>query len=330
MPNISKEIKIALLGICAILLFVFGYKYLKGTGVFSSTKIVMAEYDNVQGLTPASYVQLKGFTVGTVKTIQLSVEHPGKVLVIMSVDKKLMIPDDSKASIVSLDLLGTKAVNLVLGTSAKSIEENQLIQGDITAGTIESLGASATPAIDSAKITIASLNKTIQSINTILDVNTQNNLKSTLSDMSKTIKDFSEFANQLNTQSAKIASLIGSLNSFAGNLDKNGATITHVLNNVEATTANLKKVDFDATMDELKTTMNELQKTLAKINNGTGSMALLMNDDKLYKNLKNTLATANNLLADVNARPSRYINVAIFGKKNKNDCPPQPAPNAKD
>jgi phospholipid/cholesterol/gamma-HCH transport system substrate-binding protein len=99
---------------------------------------------------------------------------------------------------------------------------------------------------------------------------------------------------------------------------------------VEATTANLKKVDFDATMDELKTTMNELQKTLGKINNGTGSMALLMNDDKLYKNLKNTLATANNLLADVNARPSRYINVAIFGKKNKNDCPPQPAPNAKD
>lgn len=330
MPNISKEIKIALLGICAILLFVFGYKYLKGSGVFSSTKIVMAEYDNVQGLTPASYVQLKGFTVGTVKTIQLSVEHPGKVLVIMSVDKKLMIPDDSKASIVSLDLLGTKAVNLVLGTSAKSIEENQLIQGDITAGTIESLGASATPAIDSAKITIASLNKTIQSINTFLDVNTQNNLKSTLSDMSKTMKDFSEFANQLNTQSAKIASLIGSLNSFAGNLDKNGATITHVLNNVEATTANLKKVDFDATMDELKITMNELQKTLAKINNGTGSMALLMNDDKLYKNLKNTLATANNLLADVNARPSRYINVAIFGKKNKNDCPPQPAPNAKD
>jgi phospholipid/cholesterol/gamma-HCH transport system substrate-binding protein len=330
MPNISKEIKIALLGICAILLFVFGYKYLKGSGVFSSTKIVMAEYDNVQGLTPASYVQLKGFTVGTVKTIQLSVEHPDKVLVIMSVDKKLMIPDDSKASIVSLDLLGTKAVNLVLGTSAKSIEENQLIQGDITAGTIESLGASATPAIDSAKITIASLNKTIQNINKILDVNTQHNLKSTLSDMSKTMKDFSEFANQLNAQSAKIASLIASLNSFAANLDKNGATITHVLNNVEATTANLKKVDFDATMDELKTTMNELQKTLGKINNGTGSMALLMNDDKLYKNLKNTLATANNLLADVNARPSRYINVAIFGKKNKNDCPPQPAPNAKD
>ncbi len=330
MPTVSKEIKIALLGICAIILFVFGYNYLKGTGVFSSTKVLRAEYDNVQGLTPASYVQLQGFTIGTVKEIKLSEEHPGKVLVVMSVEQDMVIPEDSKASIVSLDLLGTKAVNLVKGISSNIVGENQLINGDVTFGTIESLGASATPAIDSAKVTIASLNHTIQSINNILDVNSQNNLKNTLADMSKTMKDFSQFANQLNAQSARIASLITSLNSFAGNLDKNGAAITKVVNNAEATTANLKNIDFDGTVKELKNTMSDLQSTLGKINNGTGSMALLMNDDKLYRNLKNTLATANNLLADVNARPSRYINVAIFGKKNKNDCPPQPAPNSKD
>lgn len=328
MPNISKEIKIALLGICAILLFVFGYNYLKGTGIFSSSKIIKAEYDNVQGLTPACYVQLQGFSVGTVKDIQLSTEHPGKVVVTMAVDKKLMIPEDSKASIVSLDLLGTKAVNLIKGISPKPVVENGSIAGEITLGTIESLGASASPAIDNAKNTLASLDLTIKSINNILDVNSQNNLKSTLSDMSKTMKDFSQFANELNAQRSKITSLVNNLNSFSGDLDKNGATITRVLNNAEATTANLKTVDFQATLQELKKTMNDLQTTLGKINSGSGSMALLMNDDKLYRNLKNTLATANNLLADVNARPSRYINVAIFGKKNKNDCPPQPAPNS--
>ncbi len=330
MPSISKEIKIALLGICAILLFVFGYNYLKGTGLFSSSKIIKAEYDNVQGLTPASYVQLQGFNVGTVKEIALSSEHPGKVLVTMSVNKNLAIPNDSRASIVSLDLLGTKAVNLVKGVSVNMAKENQLIQGDVALGTIESLGAAATPAIDSAKATIATLNQTIHSINNILDANSQTNLKNTLADMSKTMKDFSQFANELNAQRTKITSLINSLNSFAGNLDKNGATLTKVLNNAETTTANLKKTDFEGTMSELKKTMNELQATLSKMNNGNGSMSLLMNDDKLYRNLKNTLSTANNLLADVNARPSRYINVAIFGKKNKNDCPPQPAPNSKE
>ncbi|HOZ51034.1 MAG TPA: MlaD family protein [Chitinophagaceae bacterium] len=330
MPTISKEIKIALLGIVAILLFVFGYNYLKGTGVFSSTKIVKAEYDNVQGLTPASYVQLQGFNIGTVKDIQLSNEHQGKVLVTMSINKDIVVPEDSKASIVSLDLLGTKAVTLMKGMSSKPIQDNGMIQGEITLGTIESLGASAAPAIDNAKNAIADLNVTIKSINNILDINSQNNLKSALADMSKTMKDFSQFANELNAQRAKISSLVASLNSFANTLDKNGPVLTKVLDNAEATTANLKKLDLGGTILELKKTMNDLQTTLGKVNNGSGSMALLMNDDKLYRNLKNTLATANNLLADINARPSRYINVAIFGKKNKNDCPPQPAPNSKD
>ncbi|MBK7763573.1 MAG: MCE family protein [Bacteroidetes bacterium] len=328
MSFISKEIKIALLGILAIAVFVIGYNYLKGTGVFSSSRTLYVEYDNVQGLTPASYVQIKGFTVGSVKNISMSKKNPGKVLVEMNVEKEIQIPIDSKAIIVSLDLLGTKAVNLIPGIADKMIEEEQYVNGQVELGVIENLGASAGPAIDSAKIAIASLNQTIRSINNILDVNTQAHLKSSMADLSTTMNDFSQFANELNAQREKISSLVNHLNSFAGNLDKNGNTITNLLNNAEATTANLKKLDFDGTMLELKNTMHELQTTLDKVNHGKGSMAMLMNDDKLYRNLKNTLSTANNLLADVNARPSRYINVAIFGKKNKNDCPPQSAPNA--
>jgi phospholipid/cholesterol/gamma-HCH transport system substrate-binding protein len=144
------------------------------------------------------------------------------------------------------------------------------------------------------------------------------------------MNDFKSFAKDLNAQSAKISSLINNLNSFSGNLDKNNATITSVLNNADATTKNLSKINFEATVSELKKTLDDLQLTLQKVNSGNGSLGLLMNDDKLYKNLKNTLSTANNLLYDINARPSRYINVSIFGKKQKIDCPPQAAPNSND
>jgi phospholipid/cholesterol/gamma-HCH transport system substrate-binding protein len=330
MPAISKEIKIALLGIVAILVFVFGYNYLKGTGLFSTTRIVAAEYDNVQGLTPSSYVQLQGFNVGMVKSIELSKQHPGKVVVEMSVQDDIQIPVDSRAAIASLDLLGTKAVALTLGKSSQMVENNQLIAGDVALGTIETLGAAATPAIDNAKLTLSSLNQTIQSINQILDDKTKSGIQNTLSDVGKTMKSLSEFAAELNAQKAHISSLLANLDGFSDNLQKNNKTITGILNNAEVTTAHIKDLDLAGTLKELKTTMDGLQQTLDKVNNGKGSMAMLMNDDKLYKNLKNTLATANNLLADVNARPSRYINVAIFGKKNKNDCPPQPAPNAND
>lgn len=328
--KLSKEIKIALLGILAIVIFILGFNYMKGTGLFSSTRIVQAEYDNAQGITPSSFVQLQGFNIGSVSGVSLSKKNPGKVLVEMSINKDIFIPEDSKALIVSLDLLGTKAVMIERGQSKNALKEEQLMTGGFQLGTIENLGAAAEPAIDNAKNAIASLDSTMHSINHILDANTQENLKSTITNLNATMADFKEFANALNQQSAKINSLISSLNSFAANLDKNNSTITKVLQNAETTTGNLSKVDFQGTVSELKGTLENLQTTLQKMNNGNGSLALLMNDDKLYKNLKNTLSTANNLLYDINARPSRYINVNVFGKKQKNECPPQPAPNAND
>jgi phospholipid/cholesterol/gamma-HCH transport system substrate-binding protein len=326
--KISKEIKLALLGILSILVFVFGYKYLKGTGIFSSSKTIFAEYDNVQGLTPASYVQLKGFTVGSVNAIELSKEHRGKVKLTLFIEKELNIPIDSKATIVSLDLLGTKAVNIEMGVSNTMLKDNEMITGTIELGTIESLGASATPVMENAKITLASLETTVQSINNILDVNTQNNLKSSIANLNNTMKDFSQFANELNTQRTKISGLLDNLNAFSVNLNKNNNTINNVLKNTEITTSNLSKLNLEATVNELKATLGDLQTTLKKVNNGNGSLALLMNDDKLYKNLKNTLETTNNLMYDINAHPSKYININIIGRKQKNESAPISAPNS--
>ncbi len=326
--KISKEIKLALLGILSILVFIFGYKYLKGTGIFSSSKTIYAEYDNVQGLTPASYVQLKGFTVGTVNAIELSKEHRGKVKLTLFINKDLNVPIDSKATIVSLDLLGTKAVNIELGASTTMMKDNEMIVGNIELGTIESLGASAAPVMDNAKKTLASLETTVQNINNILDINTQNNLKSSIANLNNTMKDFSQFANELNTQRTKISGLLDNLNAFSVNLNKNNNTINNVLKNAETTTSNMSKVNLETTVNELRATLGDLQTTLKKVNNGNGSLALLMNDDKLYKNLKNTLETTNNLMYDINAHPSKYININIIGRKQKNESAPTPAPNS--
>lgn len=326
--KISKEIKLALLGILSILVFIFGYKYLKGTGIFSSSKTIYAEYDNVQGLTSASYVQLKGFTIGTVNAIELSKEHRGKVKLTLFINKDLNVPIDSKATIVSLDLLGTKAVNIELGASTTMMKDNEMIVGNIELGTIESLGASAAPVMDNAKKTLASLETTVQNINNILDINTQNNLKSSIANLNNTMKDFSQFANELNTQRTKISGLLDNLNAFSVNLNKNNNTINNVLKNAETTTSNMSKVNLETTVNELKATLGDLQTTLKKVNNGNGSLALLMNDDKLYKNLKNTLETTNNLMYDINAHPSKYININIIGRKQKNESAPTPAPNS--
>lgn len=328
LKRIPKEIIIALLGIIALVMFVFGYNYLKGSALFSSTTKITAEYDNVQGLLASNYVQIQGMNVGSVKSIEFSKTNPGRITVTMEVREDLKIPTDSKAKIVSLDLLGTKAISITPGSSSTFLKSNQSIAGELELGTIESLGASAGPAIDNIKTTISSLDQTVHSINNILDAGTQQELKSSISGLNSTMKNFTQLSTELNNQRQKISSLLNNLNEFADNLNKNNGTINKVLTNAETTTQKLSKLDLESTLSELKTTLDGMQSTLDKVNNGKGSLALLMNDDKLYKNLKNTLSTANNLLYDINARPSRYINVNLIGRKQKNECPPAQAPNS--
>ena len=50
---------------------------------------------------------------------------------------------------------------------------------------------------------------------------------------------------------------------------------------------------------------------------GKGSAGKLLKDDALYSNLKTTTKEMELLLRDVRLFPTRYINVSVFGKKNK-------------
>jgi len=45
--------------------------------------------------------------------------------------------------------------------------------------------------------------------------------------------------------------------------------------------------------------------------------SLLLNDKKLYQNLEGTSRSLNILLDDVRMHPKRYVNISVFGKKDK-------------
>jgi phospholipid/cholesterol/gamma-HCH transport system substrate-binding protein len=326
--KISKEIKIALLGIVSLVLFLLGFNYLKGTGMFSSTRLIKAEYNDVQGITPSSFVLLQGFSIGNVSKVYLSPEHPGKVVVEMQVDKDIPIPVDSRAKIISSDLLGTKAVMIEKGQSAQMVAKEATLQGFTEQGMFDKLGASAEPAMAKAQSAIGALDTTIHNINAILDAPTQAHLRNSMASLDNTMNDMQQFAAELNQQRAAISNMIKQLNSFTDNLSKNNQTITNTLSNTEKITGDLSKANLDQTVTELKQTLSQLKTTLDKVNNGQGSLGKLMNDDQLYTNLKNTLATTNNLLYDISAQPQKYVNVSVFGKKVKTPNPPLTAPNA--
>ena len=56
---------------------------------------------------------------------------------------------------------------------------------------------------------------------------------------------------------------------------------------------------------------------MAKIESGDGTLGKLMSDKELYDNLNSASRELDLLLQDFRLNPKRYVNVSVFGKKQK-------------
>jgi phospholipid/cholesterol/gamma-HCH transport system substrate-binding protein len=63
--------------------------------------------------------------------------------------------------------------------------------------------------------------------------------------------------------------------------------------------------------------MAEVYKIMIALDQGKGTIGKLIKDETLYTNFSKTSTELDLLLQDVRLHPTRYINVSLFGKKNK-------------
>ena len=66
---------------------------------------------------------------------------------------------------------------------------------------------------------------------------------------------------------------------------------------------------------------------MANLEQGKGTMGKLLSDDAMYTNLTKTSKELELLLQDLRLNPTRYVNVSVFGKKNKPYTAPVVEPN---
>lgn len=84
---LNKEFAIGASVIAAIVILIAGIEYLKGINLFRPANYYMAYYDNVDELTVSSPVLIDGFKVGQVREVNFNYERPGKIEVVMALDK---------------------------------------------------------------------------------------------------------------------------------------------------------------------------------------------------------------------------------------------------
>ena len=312
----AKEVRIGALVVITILVFFSGYYFLRGAKIFSGEYQYYAYYDDVQGLVESSPVQIKGMSVGRVSKILLT-NGTDKVKVTLAVGKKTRLPKGTVAKLVATDLLGTKAISLDLGDKPGLVDDKAVLPSEIESGIVDAISVEITPLLQDMRHAVSTLDSALVTINEVLDVESRDNLKNSISNLDVAASNFSQLSERLNAESGQLASLIRNTNSITTNLVNNNERITRIITNAEITSKQLSQAPIEKTVRDLNETIDQLQLVVNKISSKDGSLGLLINDKGLYHNLNSSLNTLNSLMADIEAHPARYINFSIFNRNNK-------------
>ena len=296
----TKEVKIALVAIVALVLLFFGLNFLKGLTLFSSSATYNMSFKDLKGLSESTAIYADGYKVGTVTSIEYDYENAGNVLVKCDLDPQLRMPKGSQAEIES-DLMGNIKVNLLLANNPKEkIEPGGLIMGIDGKGMM----AQFQEVLPTVMAIVPKLDSIVTSVNTILAnpsiVNILRNAEDMTANLKVTTSELNSLAMQLNR-------------SVPGMMQHANAT----LQNTETLTGNLAKVDVDATMKKIDSTLDNLEQMSKALNNREGTLGLLMYDKGVYNNLNSTMRHADSLMIDLKAHPKRYVHFSVFGKKDK-------------
>lgn len=308
--KISNEAKIGALTVIAIALLVIGFNLLKGRNLLSHTKTLYAFYSNVNGLAPANPVRVNGLQIGSVSDLSVTDQNAGRIRVKLSIQPGINIPQNSVASIVSSDVLGAKSVVISFGNANVYLQNNDTIQSGPASSLTSDLLGDLKPLSGKIQDALTSLDTVLNDLHTSLDNQTRNNLKSSISELNTTMKNFTKV-------SARLDSVVNNVNDITLNLKNNKDTINHILGNTQRFTASLASADIKGTVQDLHKSIDQLNELMTKVNSGQGSLGLLVNNKKLYNNLQAVSYNLNLLTEDLRLNPQRYIHFSVFGKKNK-------------
>lgn len=314
---ISKEVRTGVLVTISIVIIVAGTFFLKGSNLFSSDKYYYLYFNNVEGLVPSATVQINGIVAGSVTDVALYGKDSVKVTI--SLKRKQEVPEGSVAYLFSPDLMSGKAIKLELGDGSKVLEAKSRISTGIEPGALAKITSQLDPVVVNATRIMVRLDSIMATIQQILNPEAQKNIEHGLASMDVTMKNVAALSTSLNKESSHLAGIIRNTNSISGNISRNNDQIDAIIGNLKITSEQLSKADIDATIQSLQATLDQTQILLAKINSGEGSLGMMANDKQLYTNLTSSMSSLDRLLDDLKKRPSRYINIRLFGKAPKDN-----------
>jgi len=300
MKFLSKEVKIAITAIVAIVFAYVGIVLLKGLDLFNNSNGYTVVMKDVTGISISSEVKVNGLKVGYVKDIRYN-ETAQNMHLQLSIDPAFKIPAGTTA-FVSKEMLGASMLNLALGPATAPA----MTAGDTIHGT------AATDLMAAAADMLPQVQALLPKVDSILT-----SLKQLAADpaLAASLHNIERTTASLSATTARLDRMMQT------DVPQLMASARGTMQNAEQLTATLNRVDIEGIASQASQTMSNANQAVGKLNQALhsrdNSLGLLLNDNTLALHLDSTVVNASMLLEDLRLHPKRYVHFSVFGKKEK-------------
>jgi len=314
--KLTREFKIGIVVTVALALLFWGINFLKGMDVFSNERVLYAVYEDVGGLGKANPVKINGLTVGQVRNMYFTNDGKANIILEILLRNKLPVPNNSVAKIVSSDILGSKAVNLILGNSNVFVESGDTLQTDIEVSIKDEVSRQLQPLKTKAENLMISIDTVLTMLNGLFSSNNTQNITKSVEHMANSFENLESTTKTIDEllmgQRNRLENIFGSIESITQNLQSNEENLNNIIANLSSFSDTLAQTRVSETVNNVNRAMIQISSITTKINNGEGSLGMLVNDDSLYIELEKTSRDLNLLLEDIRMNPKKYVKFSVF------------------
>jgi len=303
--KLSKEIKAAFFVLTTILLFIFGFNFLKGSSLLDRQKTIYAVYDEVDGLLVGANVMINGLSIGNVTELDF-LPNSTKILVTLKVKDKLNFSSKSTASIYETGVLGGLAISIEPIFERESIvKTGDTLNSSVRPGLTELINRQIEPLSRQLQSTITSVDSIFTGASNVLNSQTQEEIKESINVLTSAIK-------AINNSSIIIEETLTAKSSQINNTIDNFEKIS---SNLSEVSDELNSFGLSNLLSNLEVSVDGISSIVDKLDSDKSTIGKLINEDEVYNNLNSSIESLNSLISDIKANPKKYVHFSVFGRK---------------
>jgi phospholipid/cholesterol/gamma-HCH transport system substrate-binding protein len=313
--KISNETKVGILTIVALTVLILGFNFLKGKDVLTKRKKIYAVFGDLGPLSKSNEVKINGYVIGSVYDLKARDELVSAVVATINLTEDVKIPKDSRAYI-SEPLIGSAVIIIEKGSSTEYMEPGDTLQTRVEMGMMDEVKAQLNPTLTKVRGVLDTLTYTLAGVNDIINTQAKNNIQQTLANLNRAS---SALNGLLDNRTGPLAVTLNNPRDITTNLRANNDSINRIISNATKFSDQLARIALQPTIDSLNAMIADMKTSMAKLKTSDGTLGALLNDRTLYNKLNDLVLSGEILVDDLRAHPKRYVNLSIFGRKDRGD-----------